>query len=426
MKNNLTLLYSKSKLFLFVIAILYKLSLEFTYINFLHIYYEHNYFYLDTNYIKYFESWFFFLFFLILTPQYYIKPSDFFINFFLYVFIVPLLSYYSFNNSDRLHLYIILGNLLLIYFFKTNQKIKIPTIKRIHNFVFPISAGLIITVLIAMLFRADLQIFNFDLKKVYEFREYTDIIFDQNIFAYLNSWSFKVFGIFFLIIFIIEKKYFKLLLIFLLYFIWFGFFNHKFILFMPFVVLFFYILFNKKNNFILFVTLLLVLICISYILYLSTDEIFYTSIVIRRIFFIPSMLTFKYFEFFSENNFIYWSNSIMSVFIEYNYSTNPVKIIGEYIGTNSHANNSFLSSGYMHAGFYGILFYTLIFKLILWIIDSCSYGKKSKLIVTSITLVPIISLILNSDLPTSLLTHGIFISIVLIFFYNYKLRTYDL
>ena len=426
MKNNLIFLYSKSKLFLVIVAILYKLSLEFTYINFIYIYYEHNYFYLNTNHIKYFESWFFFLLFIRLSPHSYLKPSDFFVNFFLYIFIAPLLVYYSFNNSDRLCLYIILGNLLLIYLFRTTKKIKIPTFSKSYAFIFLISVSVILIVLFSLFIKADFQWFNLDPKKVYVFREHTDIIFNYNVFAYLNAWSFKVFGIFFLIIFLIEKKYFKLFLIFLLYLIWFGFFNHKFILFMPFVVLFFYILFNKKNDFTIFVTLLLFLICIFYALYLFTDEIFYTSLIIRRIFFIPPMLTFKYLEFFSENGFIYWSDSVLSGLIEYKYTISPQKIIGEYIQTNSHANNSFISSGYMHAGVYGVFLYTLVFKLILWIIDSCSHGKKSNLIVTSIIIIPMISLMLNSDLPTSLLTHGILISIVIIVLLNKKLKTYDL
>ena len=196
MKNNLTILISKSKLVLIIIAILYRLSLEFSYINFLHVYYEHNYFFLIINYFKYFESWFLFLFFLILTPYSYSKPSDFFINFFLYVFIVPLLIYYSFNNSDRSYLYIILVNLLFIYLVRISRKIKMPLIKPV-NFIHIISVSAVILAVVAMFLRADFQLFNLDLKKVYEFREYTDFIFDQNIFAYLNSWSYKVFGVFF-------------------------------------------------------------------------------------------------------------------------------------------------------------------------------------------------------------------------------------
>ena len=97
-------------------------------------------------------------------------------------------------------------------------------------------------------------------------------------------------------------------------------------------------------------------------------------------------------------------------------------MIGAYRETESHANSSFLSTGYMHAGIIGVLFYSIIFSLILRLFDSIAYNQKFIWISVAIVIIPIRSMISGADLPTALLTHGVFISLVLSVLYKYKFK----
>jgi hypothetical protein len=167
---------------------------------------------------------------------------------------------------------------------------------------------------------------------------------------------------------------------------------------------------------------LTLVISFSYFIFIIFDNNLYGSLFIRRVFFVPSFLTFTYYEFFSNEQFIFWSNSITSKFIEYPFDLYPAKLIGAYLGTDAHANNSFLSTGYMHAGIVGILFYSIIFSLILRLFDSIVYNQKFIWISVAVVIIPIRSMISSADLPTALLTHGVFISLVLTVLYRYKFK----
>ena len=136
--------------------------------------------------------------------------------------------------------------------------------------------------------------------------------------------------------------------------------------------------------------------------------------------FVPSYLTFIYYEFFSTENFIYWSNSFTSNFVEYPYDANPAKIIGKYLDTNDHANTSFLATGFMHAGIFGIILYSLIFVIILRIIDIQNFNKNDIWINIAITFIPLHTLITSADLTTALITHGIIFSIIFLLLYENK------
>ena len=150
-------------------------------------------------------------------------------------------------------------------------------------------------------------------------------------------------------------------------------------------------------------------------MYIVYADILWGSLFIRRVFFVTSFLTFTYYEFFSLHEFVYWSSSITSSFIDYPYELNPAEVIGAYIGTDAHANNSFLSTGYMHAGILGIIFYGILVGLLLRLIDSLSHKGVPPWVAVASVIVPFQSLLMSADLLTALLTHGIGMAIVILF-----------
>jgi len=158
------------------------------------------------------------------------------------------------------------------------------------------------------------------------------------------------------------------------------------------------------------------LVLLSFLLYLVIDDIWLGSLFIRRVFFVPPFLTFTYYEFFTLNEFVFWSSSITSLFIDYPYELDPAKEIGVYMGAEGvHANASFLATGYMHAGIPGIIFYGIFVGLLFRLIDSLSVKGVPPWVGVASIIIPMQSLITSADLPTALLTHGVGLSIIILF-----------
>ena len=194
----------------------------------------------------------------------------------------------------------------------------------------------------------------------------------------------------------------------------------KSIVFYPFLVLGIWFYFRKNNSSLIFPLILIALILFTNLLYFVFDNMLIPSWIIRRVFFVPGDLTYTYFEFFKDNPHVYWSNSLLSNFIDYPYNLKIPEVIGSYLNTGSYANNGFISTAYAHANIWGILIYSVIIALLLRVLNNLCFFGIPMWVCISLTIVPFRSLLLNSDLPTTLLTHGLLISILLLFFLRTK------
>ena len=106
----------------------------------------------------------------------------------------------------------------------------------------------------------------------------------------------------------------------------------------------------------------------------------------------------------------------MSPFLTYPYDISLTHVIGQYIGYEGMgANNGYVSSGFAHAGYFGVLFYSFILGLLLKLINDMTYDKLPLWFSISISIGPLRTVLINSDLFTSMLTHGLFISLIIIF-----------
>ena len=411
---NFSKILENKYLFIFS-GILFKFILEYTYIHFVNPVYAYAGFNLDINLIKYLEGWLIYFFFLSFTPHRIIKTSDFVINMLFFSFLSPLLVFYSLSNAVKIYLYLILIGVFIIYALRNGKKFKFPILQNGHFYSCSLCILSIIIVSLWLIFSGGLNFFNLDFTRVYEFRPDVKAVINEGLLGYLNSWTFKVFGPFLLVIFLYSRLYFFASLVFLIHIFWFGISSSKSVLFYPFLILFVYACFkNNKGSSIIPIFFTLVIL-ISYLFFIMFDVIRPGSLFIRRVFFVPSFLTFTYYEFFSSEGYIFWSNSITSKFIEYPYDLGVPRVIGDYLGTNSNANNSFLSTGYMHAGIFGIIFYSIIFAFIMRLYDSLDYDPKFIWVSIAIIIIPIRSMITDSDLPTALLTKGVAISLIILF-----------
>ena len=413
--NRKMLVLMESRQAFFVSAVIFRVMLDWAYLEFVNPVFAYMGFVLEPTIAKYVESWLAYLALVLMLRATLRRPSDFLMALLVFSSLTPILVFYALADASRSALYTVLLGALLINIFRQGRPLALPLIR----FSRPMAIALLLLgaaiVTFWMIYSGGFQFFNLDLSRVYEFRRDAGEIIHQGVMGHFNNWATKVFGPALLALALWWKKYWLAVVVFGLHVFWFGIIAQKSVLFFPFLVFFLWAWFRFSKALSLIPLGMSILIFGSYLLYVVFDETFVGSLFIRRVFFVPARLTFLYYEFFSANDFVYWSNSITSSFIQYPYHISPAALIGDYMGTNSNANNSFLSTGYMHAGIAGVIFYSIVVGLLFRLVDSISFKGIPPWVAIAVMIVPTRSLLISADLPTSLLTHGIGIAVLMLF-----------
>ena len=371
-------------------------------------------FVLELNVIKYVEAWLIYIFLLFWAPAQLRRPSDYFINFLLFGLMAPLLVFYGLADQAREHLYIVLLGYALVDITRRGSVIRLPVLREGPFLaIWAIVAGAL-GVSFWFLWSGGAGFFNLDLTAVYDYRRDVGEVIGKGPMGYVNTWAYKVFGPALLAIALWKRHFWLAGLVFLLHLYWFGVSSHKSVLFYPFLVLFLWVWFRRTRALSVVPFAMAGVVITVLLVYLVADYGFPASMFIRRVFFVIANNTFYYYEFFSDNELVCWSNSVLSRVLEYPYDLNPARLIGDSRGTESHVNNTFLSTGYMHAGVWGIVFYGILAGFIFRLVDSVSASGVPIWVAIAVLIVPSRSLLLSADLPTALLTHGIGVGLLIL------------
>ncbi|MBF0621941.1 MAG: hypothetical protein HQL54_08430 [Magnetococcales bacterium] len=146
----------------------------------------------------------------------------------------------------------------------------------------------------------------------------------------------------------------------------------------------------------------------------DTGKLLY-SLLVRRIFLVPGSLYYKYLEYFSEHGLIYFSDRLpFSLFLSYPFSNTPPKLIGaHYYGSSEvSANANIFADGFANAGYSGFIIVCVMLYGLFFFLDNLSH-KKDLRIVVPLLAIPSYAMI-NTSLPTILVTHGLVLGVVLI------------
>jgi len=389
--------------------------LEYSYTNFVHPIYEYAGFVLIDNAIKYCESWVLMVFMLLTLPSRAIRPSDYLICVGFFSFIVPLLVFYGMSDSERFATYVVTLQFVVINSLRRGRPVRLPRIRNGEIIAIGISVLATLLTTVGMVTAVGLSSFNLDMDRVYEFRDVATEQIYTGVFGYLAVWTTTVFGSLLLVVALRDRKVFYTCLILLAYVFWYGMSSHKSVFFYPFLVLFLWALFRYSRASALIPLGMSIVVSLSVLSYFVTESLFLPGMLIRRAFFVPSHLTFTYFEFFSINPHLYWSDSFLSWLSEYPYDDSIALVIGEYLGSTAlWANNSFFSTGYMHAGVFGVLIYGLVVGLLFRVLDSMVGSRVPLWAGVSLVIIPFYSLFTSADLLTTLLTHGLGVGLVML------------
>lgn len=262
---------------------------------------------------------------------------------------------------------------------------------------------------------------NFDVRRIYEFRDQVAARLDVGPLAYLNLWTYKVFTIF-LVCMLLHKERFGLLLLVLacqLYF--FGLTSHRIILFLPLLAIGFWLYLGRSEELfpLPYVLAVGVILCLGLFLAHGMESL--PEIVIRRAFFVPSGLIFQWFDFFDTHPHVYWADKILAPFGSGEYvRVNVPRLVGDFLapGSNSAANAGMIASGYAHAGYAGVAFYAVVLGVVLGVLNTVVSSGVPLWLVAALSIGPLRTAIADSDLFTSMLSHGLGMAVLVMWLYK--------
>lgn len=143
-------------------------------------------------------------------------------------------------------------------------------------------------------------------------------------------------------------------------------------------------------------------------------------LVAMRTIFLPAMIKFNYFDFFSTHEYLYFSEGQIGrlLGIKYPYNNAIGVIVSNYFYGEGNGNNNtgVIADAYANMGFAGMILIAIIFVLSFRIIDSFAgyFPREVKIMVISL-----FAVYMNDNaFLTTILTNGLFVMIVIIGIYN--------
>ena len=418
MKFNPHITFSSVIFFCKTVALLVciRLALDLSYVYFISPSWSYQGLALSVQKWRLAESYLLTVMLSLFVPRRFVRPSDFLLFFFYLLIILPLLSLYGLLFEQRPFIWMVAFCFLLMCGIRFFPIIRLPVV-RYGRFLLVIASGMMVFVVIAfMVIHGGLANFNLDLTRVYEFRKLATTALSGGLFGYINFWVTKVLNPFLIVYFFFVKRYFLSVSFIGIQIILFGMTGHKSVLFYPFLTLSVLYLLDRKNVNLKIIYSYLFIVVSSSSIALVFNNFYFVSLFVRRVFFVPAYLSYIYYKYFSENGFVYMSNSVLSHWINYPYQLSPPFLIGKYAfgkGTVS-ANNGFLACGYMHFGFLGMVLFSLIVSMILMLVDSLVDGSVSLGLGVALVIVPFFALFSSADLSTAFLSHGLGLSLLML------------
>jgi len=399
----------------FLIA--FRFILDYSYISFVIPVYAYEGYVLDYKVINYITSW------LLYIPSFYLvrdrllKPSDYFFLTAVLAVYAPLTSYYALTGYSVYPLLLNLLSFFSIYLLINTQLVKVIKFnpyKGGRKFSFSISLISIVILIFWYIISGAVNYFNLDFSKVYDYRALSSEVANVGIMSYFNGWVYNVFIVFAIAYSLMHKKYYITLGLVLVQVFFFGVSAHKTVFFTPIIVLSLWWYFRKYSSVLFMVISFSSILLLAVALYRYQNNIFFGSLFIRRVFFVPAKLTYEYIAFFQEFKFIYWSNSVLDWLFDYPYDDRMTKIVAYANGSNASANNGYIASGFAHFGVFGIVIYSYIIAFLLKNIDNLPRYGVPLWFVLCLIVTPMRSFLISSDLPTGLLTHGFLLAFLLL------------
>lgn len=411
----------RSVFLLYFWLIAFKLALEMSYVFVLVESFTYVGYSLEFDFLHYISSWFLYFIFFIYVRANFFVVMDYFSITAVVGLICPLLVLYGLDSTRTFYpVFISILSILVVFnsyrfFISKSFFLLVPRIKN----------GKIFSIFISSVFVACLFVwyplsgvtYSLSFADVYEYRRENYALSDFGLLAYFNFWVLKVFSVFTLAYLLLRKRYFLSFLMILVFVSYYAANTHKSVLFTPFLVIGIWIYFSKYTKIYFFPMAMSFIVISSIFTYFYLDDVWLSALFPNRVFLIPAHLTFSYFDFFSNNTYLYFSNSFLSSYFEYPYDMSLSDLIGDHAGNpGAAANNGYISSGFAQGGAVVCLVYSVLVGWLLSVIDRpILLGQIPAWFALALFVVPMRDFLINMDLLTTILTGGMFWAVILIY-----------
>jgi len=408
--------------------ILFRLTLDIVYINIIVPMYGYNgYVYVSDN-AKYFLSWIayiglsFIASSLIIFP---LKPSSVIALVLFCMSYVPASSLFGLANLPyRFFMYVcIFWGLLLALTRLFLIKLK-PGQKKNTGFKNPrIKDSLIEAIawafgayILLLSFRYNRLYINLNLENVYELRSAAALANFGGFNGYLMTWAAVVFS-FAAIRYYEKKMWSRFLLICYLQLLLFSINGMRTTLFfIPIAIIGYILVTPRRLSMIpLFLTCINLGALLFFVVYKS---VVLTGLLIYRVYYIPAMLGFQYFDFFSKNPPDMLAQSVfrrLGSVSRYDIPI-PYLIDSAYSDGKSMANTGMFGDAFANFGPFGSILYPILFTIVFKVFDIASIGLNLR---SYIVIVLVVSLAFsNVSFFTALLSNGLLMAILLLSLQN--------
>ena len=405
-----------------LLLIIYRLSLDWLYVNWICNFYDFFGFAGQWEPLTFIKS---VLFLILGTKILNLKENaSSIILYFIYLFyFVPFTSMVAYNAFENViyelsymvyWLILVWGySFLKKYDLKRNDSLESKN-NNIYLFVFYL---IIIIICLNILFIGFVYTgfnFSFNLYDIYIMREMSNVIELPVLSSYLLTSAQLCIPIA-IFYFATLKKYFFVVVLFVfsfLIFVTLAFKSTFFIGLLSMIIILLKIKYDRIK-----VLLSFCILCLSAIFeYIIFKTEFIVELIIRRALFWPNLLSFQYYDYFTYHSPDYFISSVFKWSgLDSEFSqTRIVKVIGEtYYGYEMPANNGLLADAFANLGYLGILLMPIFLLAVLALLD-----KRTAILPIQMIVVPsfIIAVdLVNTFLSVTLLSHGLFLSIVLFY-----------
>lgn len=339
-----------------------------------------------------------------------------------YLFFTPSLVLMFFSEASPMH-FISFAILVFSLFFFSAYKSSVLALKPLtRHQILLLTLFLTSVAVVAQAAFGGLQDFNLNIERVYEFRSLAASRLPP-IFGYLYSNVSSVLIPIGLALSLKYRNYYFAAAIGLMTVVLFGMTHHKSVLFGPIGVLVLYMFFERvKYSYSLGIVFLgVVFACVSEIVIMryvmgSPDPGYLTSLIVRRVLLVPSLLDSIYIDMFSVLQKYYWSSSRIGDWLTENpHGISAPFLVGEeFFGDPSmSANGGIIASGFSNAGLIGVVIYSVIVGRLISILNV--YGKRiGHAFVTAASLAILFNIVTTTDLVTAVLTHGLLLLLMML------------
>ena len=240
----------------------------------------------------------------------------------------------------------------------------------------------------------------------------------------MNNWIYKVFAVYALSYLLLKRRLLGAAFVTLIFVFYFSANTHKSVLLTPALIVMIWFYFSKYSSMVFVPLGFSIVIAFSIFSFYVLGDVWMSALFPSRVFVLPAHLTFLYFDFFSNNEFLYYSNSFLSGFLENPYKVGLAPLMGEYWGRpDSAANNGYVSSAYAQAGVFVIIVYSILIGAFLSLLDRfVAKGEIAPWFALALMIIPIRDFLISMDLLTVLLTGGMFWAIILLVLARKKLN----